>query len=253
MMNTVIIEDEMPAAERLAGMIKSCRQAVEILTTLDSIESAVDWFKQNPNPDLVFMDIQLADGLSFSIFPKCDIKSPVIFTTAFDQYTLNAFKVNSIDYLLKPIEQDELQFAMDKFESVHNYRPALQPEVIANLVKALESPTYKQRFLVKSGKELIYIPTKEVAYFYAEDGLTFLSSVQNRRYILDHTIEQIESLVDPGRFFRISRKCIVCLDAIHKIQPYFSGRLRLELKYDTTIEMNVSRNRVNDFKNWIDK
>jgi DNA-binding LytR/AlgR family response regulator len=250
-MRVVIIEDEKPAARRLSRQVEELLPAVRILQVLDSVSSAVDWFESHSAPELIFMDIQLADGLSFDIFNQVSIEAPIIFTTAYDQYVLKAFKVNSIDYLLKPIDPEELKAALDKYEQLK--RPSLQPELMQQLMESLTQKNYKERFLIKKGQQLAYIPVGEIAYFFSSDGLVQARDQKGKNHLLDYPLDQIERLVDPDLFFRINRKLIVELSAIQRIHTYFNSRLILDLSPPTDLEAIVSRDRVSDFKKWLDR
>ena len=252
-MRTLIIEDERPAAMRLSKLIKQNRPDAEILEIIDSVESAVNWLKNFPAPDLIFMDIQLADGVSFDIFQQTKIESPVIFTTAYDQFTLKAFKVNSVDYLLKPIDPEELTAAFSKFKTVYQKPQSYDNNVIASLLKNIQQKSYKERFLVKTGQQLSYIEVKDIAYFYSEDKLVCAKNVNGKRHILDYTLDQLEDCLNPASYFRINRKFLTQLHAITKIHTYFNSRLKLELKPNTELEVIVSRERVSNFKEWLDK
>lgn len=253
-MQILIIEDELPAARQLTKLIQKTRPQAEILPALDSIESAVAYLSDpDQAPNLIFMDIQLADGLSFDIFQQVKVTAPVIFTTAFDQYTLRAFKVNSIDYLLKPIEPEELSAALDKYENLYQSSPAISAELLHQLKNALTEPAYKERFLIKVGQQLIHLRTREVRYFFSEDSLVYAITEENRKHLIDFSLEQLEQLLPPSDFFRINRKIILHLEAIHKIYTYFNGRLKLELLPKQNLEAIVSRDRVPDFKNWLDR
>lgn len=251
-MKIVIIEDEAPAARRIAQLIKECRPNAEILGPLDSVEAAVEWCSKHAAPDLAFMDIQLADGLSFEIFEATTIKCPVIFTTAYDEYAIKAFKVNSIDYLLKPINKTDLGAAFDKYDQL---RAAATPTFdISELVKNFSRQNdYKTRFLVKQGQRLIPIDIENVAYFFAEDKLVFLVTTDNHKYIVDYTLEQLEGQLNPQHFFRANRKVITTLAAVKDIHLSFNGKLKLYLKPDFTgkEEIFVSRERASDFKSWL--
>ena len=252
-MKILLIEDERPAALQLQKLLAKAAPEAQVLSTIDSVEDSVAWLQENSAPDLIFMDIQLADGLSFDIFRQMEVSAPVIFTTAFDQYAVQAFKVNSIDYLLKPVQPEELQAALQKFRERQPQSPPLSPELLQQLLRSVQQPQYKERFLVKSGQSLLYIPVEEAAYFYAEDGLNFLLTENKKRYPIDYTLDQLESELDPGRFHRISRKFIVGLPAIHKIHPYFNHRLKLDLRPPFEGEVIVSRDRVSEFKAWLDR
>jgi len=252
-MRTLIIEDERPAAMRLSKLIKQNRPEAEIIEIIDSVESAVKWLDNFPAPDLIFMDIQLADGVSFDIFQQTKIESPVIFTTAYDQFTLKAFKVNSVDYLLKPIDPEELAAAFVKFEKVYQKPQSYDNNVIASLLKNMQQKSYKERFLVKTGQQLSYIEVKDIAYFYSEDKLVCAKNVNGKRHILDYTLDQLEDCLNPDSYFRINRKFLTELHSISKIHTYFNSRLKLELTPKTELEVIVSRERVSNFKDWLDK
>lgn len=250
----MIIEDEQPAAKQLAKLIQKIRPQAQLLSSLDSIESSVEFFATTSDiPDLIFMDIQLADGLSFDIFDQVTVQAPVIFTTAFDQYTLKAFKVNSIDYLLKPIDPEELGTAIEKYENIYQQPPALSPALLYQLKHALTEPAYKERFLIKIGQQLIYLRTEEIRYFFSEDSLVYAITVENKKHLVDFSLDQLEQVLSPHDFFRINRKIILHLEAIHKIHTYFNGRLKLEILPRQDLEAIVSRDRVPDFKQWLDR
>lgn len=252
-MKVLIIEDEKPAARRLEQLIRQQRPQAEILGPVDSVEKAVQWFRDNPGPDLLFLDIQLADGLSFDIFREVEVRSPVIFTTAYDQYTLKAFKLNSVDYLLKPIDPEELQQALDKFGRYYGKAPLVDASALESLIQSFQAPEYKERFIVKIGQQLSFIQVEEVRYFYSEDGLLFAQMKDRKRHALDYTLDQLENLLDPKTFFRLNRKAIANIEAIHKVSPYFNSRLVVEMRPAPGFEVIVSRDRVNDFKNWLDR
>lgn len=251
-MKILLIEDEYHAQKRLTNLLKELRPNIEILATIDSVEDAVVWLKNNPAPDLMFLDIQLSDGLSFEIFTQIDVEIPVIFTTAFDEYAIKAFKINSVDYLLKPVEEEELEAGIQKFENLFQKKINYDVQTIQNLVQSLVKPVYKERFMVKIGHGFSYIPIKEVAYFYSENSLSFLKTRNGKRHIVDHTIDQILELVNPKDFFRINRKAIVCIDAIKQVSPHFNSRLVLKLQPDADFEVMVSRERVKGFRHWVD-
>ena len=247
-MQTLLIEDEIPAARRLGKMLTTARPAAKILDTLDSVESAVQWLRTFPTPDLIFMDIQIADGLSFDIFTQVEITAPVVFTTAFDQYAIKAFKVNAIDYLLKPIDPKDLETSLQKFE---NQRFKQSPLNIDLLSKLLKKESYKDRFLVKIGQQLSFLPTPEIAYFKSSDGLTQAYTLAGKKCFIEHTLEELEGLLDPRDFFRVSRGLTVRLTAIQKIHPHLNGRLKLELNPAISEDVFVSRERANEFKVWL--
>jgi DNA-binding LytR/AlgR family response regulator len=254
-MNILIIEDEKLAANRLSGLIKSMDETAEIVGTLDSIKASVAWFSSNPLPDLTFMDIQLADGLSFEIFDQVAVRCPVIFTTAYDEYALRAFKVNSIDYLLKPIDTDELSRAMEKFRNLHHESAETESVAAPVMDRVLQMLTksFKSRFLVRAGEHIKTIPVEQVTFFYSMEKVTFLNTTENKEYDIDYTLEELDGLLNPELFFRINRKYIVSMGAIRDIISYTNSRLKLKLVNSTDNDIIVSREKVTDFKKWLDR
>ena len=252
-MKVLIIEDEQPAAKRLAQLIKKFRPNVQICKVIDSVEKAVNYLEQSPDLELIFMDIQLADGLSFEIFSLVQVKYPVIFTTAYDQYTLKAFKVNSVDYLLKPIDPEELEKSLTKFDNFFNTPFSYNQASIEELLKAIQKPQYKERFIVKIGQQLTFIQVKEIFYLYSEAGMVYVKTGVNKKHVIDYTLDQLENLLNPASFFRLNRKIIVNIGSIAKIAAYFNSRLIVELKPKADFEVIVSRERVNAFKKWLDQ
>lgn len=251
-MKTLIIEDEKPAAKRLARLLAEHCPSCEILEVLESVDAATNWVRQYPAPDLVFMDIQLADGLSFDIFSKTEVSAPVIFTTAFDQYTLRAFKVNSVDYLLKPIDPDELKLAIEKYRRYFQKKETYDPSGLEKMLKeVVGQPGFKKRFLVKSGQHMTYVRVEEVAYFFSEDGLSFLQTFDGKRNIVGYTLDQLEEMVDAQEFFRINRQVLVHLGAVKKISTWFNSRLKLNVEPWNELNFVVSRERVGTFKQWL--
>lgn len=252
-MKVLIIEDEFHAVQYLSGLLKELIPDLEILATIDTVEEAVEWFQANPAPALVFMDIQLADGLSFDIFKHVEVSAPVIFTTAFDQYTLRAFKLNSIDYLLKPIEKEELEAALAKFTKYHQVQPTTDwQKLLANL-PIQQQDAYRQRFLTKQGKSLTYLLSEDIAYLYSDEGITFAIDRHGKRFVLDITIDKLHGELDPKDFFRINRGQIVNIKSIQQIDSWFSHRLKLKVQpTNQAVEHVVSRDRVKDFKAWLD-
>jgi len=246
----LIIEDEPPASKRLMKMIETSPFDIEVVEVLDSVEESVKYLKDFSNFDFIFMDVQLGDGLSFEIFNKVKITKPIIFTTAYDEYALQAFKVNSVDYLLKPIDQDDLNNAIQQFIDV------LPTDVPKNndmeyILEALKSPAYKYRFLVKSGKQLIVVPTGEIRYFYSEDGYTMMAHESGSKHIVDYTMDNLMECLDPNVFHRISRKVIVSVPSLKGIHDYFNSRLKLEMDPKSNFDVIVSRERVKEFKSWL--
>ncbi|MBC8884554.1 response regulator transcription factor [Flavobacterium piscinae] len=250
-MRIIIIEDEKPVARLLQRKVEKLGLQVESL--LHSVEEALQWFHSNEHPDLIFLDIQLSDGLSFEIFEQIEIKSAVIFTTAFDEYALRAFKLNSIDYLLKPIDEDDLSMAITKFKNQFQKSSisSLDFEAIKRMLVNPNERTYKQRFTIKIGEHLKMISIEEVECFYSENKGTYLHTIDNRDYLLDITLEQLESELNPKDFFRVSRKFIIPLRTIKDIVVYSNSRLKVILPTYKADEVIVSRERVNDFKEWL--
>ncbi|WP_192822282.1 LytTR family DNA-binding domain-containing protein [Rufibacter sp. LB8] len=262
MLRALLLEDEPLAANRLAHLLESQEEVpLQVVAKLASVQEAVAFFREQPMPDLAFFDIQLGDGLSFSIFDEVPVTCPIIFTTAYDAYALRAFKANSIDYLLKPIDSDDLRQALLKFQRLTTSGPAAAPQPEASLQllqQALHqlqhpaAPSYKNRFVIKVGEHIRAVPVEEIDFFYSFEKATFLQTSDNRRYALDYTVEQLEQLVDPKRFFRVNRGYLVQLNAIQDILHFTNSRLKVQLRHHAQEEVLVSRERVAAFKTWLD-
>ncbi|MBL7749681.1 MAG: response regulator transcription factor [Chitinophagaceae bacterium] len=250
-MRVLIIEDETPAANRLTKMLESIGDEMEVVKHLDSVESGVRYLKASENIDLIFMDIQLGDGLSFDIFQQIEVKVPVIFTTAFDQYTLKAFKVNSIDYLLKPVDENELLKAVDKYRQLYSNTENGFSDKILKLVQSMNGNIYKERLLIKKGQQLSYLRTAHMAYSYADGKLCFAVDFDGNKHLLELNLTQLEDQLQPLKFYRINRQLLVNIDAVSKVHTWLGGRLKLELRPSTTTDTIVSRERVNGFKDWL--
>lgn len=250
-MNIIIIEDEKPAARLLQRKVE--KLGLQINTLLHSVEESLNWFQQNKHPDLIFLDIQLSDGLSFEIFEQVEIKSAIIFTTAYDEYALRAFKLNGIDYLLKPIDEEELETAINKFkarnQSLTNL--SLDFDMIKRMLANPMEKAYKKRFTIKIGEHLKMIQIEDVECFYSENKGTYLHTKDNRNYLLTCTLEQLETELDPANYFRVSRKFIVSIKSIKDIQVYSNARLKILLPTYKAEEVIVSREKVTDFKTWL--
>jgi DNA-binding LytR/AlgR family response regulator len=254
-MKVLIIEDEAPAAARLERLLKKYDPEIVVLDTLDSVKRAVRWLGNVANkPEIIFMDIQLADGLSFEIFEYADIQVPVIFTTAFDEYALKAFKVNSVDYLLKPIDEDELADSFKKLERLTSQKTS-KDDMLKQIqdAMAMMNNAFKERFIIKIGEHIKSVAVDEMLFFFSRNKATFCCLGENKNYLLDYSLEQVEGMVDPRRFFRINRQYHISLDAIQDIISYSNSRLRIELKGSTDKDIIVSRDRVNEFKEWLDR
>lgn len=250
-MKVIIIEDETPAANRLAKLLASINNEIDIIARLDSVAATVQYFQSSTQPDLIFMDIQLADGLSFDIFSQVQITTPVIFTTAFDQYTLKAFKVNSIDYLLKPIDEAELAKAIEKYRQLYVKKEHGFQEKLLKAFREMNSTRFKERLLVKRGQQLTYIKTEATAFCYADGKLCYAVDFSNNKHLLETNLSQLEEQLQPNKFYRINRHLLVNIDAIKKVHTWLGGRLKLEITPATTTETIVSRERVNGFKEWL--
>ncbi len=250
-MRILIIEDEVRAANQLQNLLRDCGFEYELINVIDTVEDSVDWFQAQNHADLIFMDIQLADGLSLEIFQKTEVNSPIIFTTAFDQYAIQAFKVNSIDYLLKPIQKTDLQHALDKFLRSNN-QPTPDTEMLKHMLSKLQTPSNREGILVREGDGYIQLRVSDILYAFSEDSLTFGATL-DKRHIIEETIEQLFETLDPAKFFRINRGQIVSKSAIQKIEKYFNHRLKLRLLQERDQEFIVSRQKVNDFKDWMNR
>ena len=253
-MKIVLIEDEPQAASRLNRLVTSLRPGTHVVAQFDTVKQAVGWLRSNPMPDLLLLDIQLADGLSFEIFDQVKITAPVIFTTAYNEYALKAFKVNSIDYLLKPIDEAELKAAFEKLELLRGQTPDSQ-KMMESISYAMQMLTrrYKERFVVKVGEHLRSIEVGDILFFFSQDKATFAQTRDNRKHLLDFTLDQLEGLLNPDQFFRINRKYIVSAEALHDMVSHVNSRLRLVLKGSDDNEIIVARERVQEFKNWLDR
>lgn len=260
-MNILIVEDEDLAVKKIQKTLLSIRNTAIVAGVTDSIKSTVEWLQQNPAPDLILMDIELADGQSFEIFKLVEITSPVIFTTSYDEYALKAFKVNSIDYLLKPVQKEELRSALDKFQQMRLRYTATEGAegearldvLLRQLRRQLEPKEYRKRFLVKQGQKLVSIDIGDIAYFFSDGRLNFFKTTDNRKFVVDYTMDELEEMIDPKLFFRISRPFYVSVDCIDRIEEYFGNRLILTLRPALDKEALVSREKVGDFKKWMGK
>lgn len=250
-MKVLIVEDEQLAVDRLIQLMDQLGEDITVVGHCDSVKSAVEWIKNHPAPELAFFDIQLADGLSFKIFEQTTIKCPIIFTTAYDQYAIQAFKVNSVDYLLKPISKDELSNALTKFKQ--NNSPQIDTKTLLQILGNNNEKQTKERFIIKVGEHLRSILSAEIAVFFSEDSTTFLIDTKRNKYILDYTLDHLEGVLDSTCFYRISRKFIIHIDCISDMITYSKSRLKIELGQYKSDELIVSRDRVADFKKWLDR
>lgn len=252
MINILIIEDEEPAAERLTKLIEQTMPAYNIVGTLDSVEASIEWFANNEQPDLLFLDIQLADGLSFDIFKQVKINSFVIFTTAYDEYAIKAFELNSIDYLLKPITETKLKKSIDKFTKLNNVNNTLN---INDLISTIESKqsNYKKRFLINMGSKIKSVETTDIAYFYVLEKNTFLCTFANKHYPIDFSLDKLESLLNLETFYRINRQAMINFKSIEKISILSKSRIKLNTNPLFDSDFLVSSNKSHDFRQWLDR
>ena len=255
-MKVLIIEDEKPAAEKLELLLKKYDPQIDILAQISTVEKSIEYLKNNKDQiDLIFLDIQLTDGLSFDIFKSVKVEKPIIFTTAFNEYAIDAFKLNSIDYLLKPLSYDSLVYAMDKIKSMHKNLPVehLQSNISLDQIAKLLSGTtqnYKTRYLVKIGEHIKSISTEDICFFYAEGRIVFILTRENRKFIVDNTLEELINQLNPQKFFRANRSFIINFDHISDVIVYSTSRLRVKFPFEFEKEIIVSREKVTDFKNW---
>jgi DNA-binding LytR/AlgR family response regulator len=250
-MKVVIVEDEKPSAEHLALLLQRMDGSIEVVNYLDTVKGVVKAFQDGLDADLLFLDIHLADGNSFEIFNQIQIDTPIIFTTAYDQYAIQAFKQNSIDYLLKPIAAKDLQFALEKFKK---QAQSLHKNLLENITTAYQqlNKQYKTRFLVKKGQTIVSIIIADIHHFETQDSLSFLVNTKGNRYAIDYSLDQLESMLNPSDFFRINRKIILHIQSIEKVNTYLNSRLVVAAKYLDSDACVVSRDRVGDFKVWLD-
>jgi DNA-binding LytR/AlgR family response regulator len=252
----LIIEDEKPAAEHLQRLIKQIDDNVEIIQILTSIDEALDWFEKNPMPDLLFLDIQLSDGLSFEIFNHINVTCPVIFTTAYEEYAIKAFKVNSIDYILKPVGIDDLQYALEQFRSAHNMISKIPDHDLrfrVDQVMNLLTNNYKSRFVVNVGMHIRSIEAGNINLFFSLEKSTFILDNTGKTFDINYSLDQVDKIIDPTRFFRISRKHIVNINAITDIISYSNSRLKLKVAGSDDEDIMVSRSKLAGFRSWLER
>jgi two-component system, LytTR family, response regulator LytT len=257
-MKILIVEDEDLAVKKLQKTLKSVAPDADVTGITDSIKSTVEWLHDNEQPDLILMDIELADGQSFEIFNLIQVKSPVVFTTSYDEYALKAFKVNSIDYLLKPVQKEDLEKSIHKFRSLaikqNEQNDGVDMDnIIKQLQQKLQPKEYRKRFLVKNGQKLVSIEVNDIRYFFSDGRLNFFKTADNKKFVVDYTMDELEDMLDPEAYFRISRSFYVSINSIEKIDDYFGNRLILQLKPAVDKEALVSREKVTDFKKWMGK
>ncbi len=252
-MTILILEDETLAGNKVQNLLAEIDAEIKVLDTLKSIEAGKEWLENNEHPELIISDIRLLDGLSFELFEAINYQRPIIFTTAYDQYAIKAFEVNSVDYLLKPIQKEKLEKALAKFKTIKNTdaAPVAYQDIIA-LINA-NKQEYKSRFMIRSGQKIVAIPVDKIAYFCSINKLTYIITYDNKKFACDQTLEIIDQQLDPKLFFRANRQFIVKFDAISEIHPYFKGRIKINLQPAAEDDIVISAERTPDFKKWLDQ
>lgn len=247
-MNAVIIEDEQIAAKRLSNLIMALAPEANIIAQINSVAQGKEWFLNNPMPDLIFLDIQLNDGYGFDIIDDFEKHCPIIFTTAYNEYAIRGFKYNGLDYLLKPIDRNDLKRALNKYKN----NIVIETPPVENSVKQLFTKEYKRRFMIKIGNQYSTLNIEDIAYFESTEGTIFLTTKNNKKYPIEYSLDQLENILDPIVFFRINRKFIVSVTAVENIHTYFNSRLLLKLNPCSEEQTIVSRERTSNFKKWLD-
>lgn len=254
-MRVLIIEDEAPAYRRLNNLLNAQKTQMEVIDVLDSVAESIKWFNENPAPDLIFSDIQLADGLSFEIYSAIQVACPIIFTTAYDEYMMEAFRTNGIDYLLKPLEEKSLTRSIEKFNNLMKQdKGEIALPSIEKLLSSISQKEiqYKNRFLVKLGSKLIPLSIDNISYFQSIDGYTEIITTPGKRYIIDHTLDELERLLDPKLYFRFNRKILGRYTSVQTVHQFFKGKLKVDMLPAITDEVIISRDKAKLFKAWMD-
>lgn len=251
-MKILIIEDEKHTAQRLEQLVLNMKPNADIAAILNSVESALTWFKNNEEPDLIFQDIQLGDGLCFEIYDHIDIKAPIVFTTAYSEYALKSFELNSISYIVKPYDQDDLQKVFDKYDNVRSHFNVPETQLLQEILFQKKT-TYKRRFLIKTGEQYHVLNARDIAFVVFEHGLSFAYTFANERFPLDLSMNELSAQLDPNIFFRINRQSIINSSSIKKISNWFNARLKLETEPKEAVEFVVSREKVKNFKEWLNE
>ncbi|CAM1369214.1 LytR/AlgR family response regulator transcription factor [Tenacibaculum xiamenense] len=257
MIEILIIEDEIPAQRLLKETLKEISINTEVITCLNSIKSAVNWLQNNKHPEIILLDIQLSDGLSFEIFKQVEVNSQIIFTTAYDEYAIQAFKVNSLDYLLKPIEEEELEMALNKFQkhqsnSVQERTAIVDYEKLASII-GNKQKEYRKRFLIQSNDSFLKVSVNEIAYFYSMQGVTFAVTFEKREYPVNFSLENLKEQLDPDYFFKLNRQIIININSIKRVHSYFNGKLKLETDPVHNEDMIIGKDKAALFKRWLDR
>ena len=256
MIKVLIVEDEIPAQINLKKLIEKCCDQSRIVMTLNSVRSTIKWLQENPEgADVIFLDVELSDGICFEIFEEVEVSAQVIITTAYDNYAINAFKVNTIDYLLKPIIESDIRRAWERCKERLEQRTTPNIETLLDIVSKANTPKdkmYKRRFTVKMGEKIIIIPVEDIAYFFSEDKSTYAVNRNGTRRLLDYSLDTMQEMLDPSLFFRVSRSCIVSINSIENISKHLGTRLKIQLTPHSDDEIVVSRSRTSDFLEWLD-
>lgn len=254
-MNVLIIEDEPLGVDRLRQLLTETDPTIQVTGVTDSVEASVAWLHSNPRPDVIMMDIELSDGQSFGIFDQVKVSSPVIFTTSYDEYAIRAFKVNSIDYLLKPVKPEDLRAAFEKLKTLGNHLPSAAKGAIEQLLQHLRQPEkeFRDRFLVKSGQRYFSVSVDDIAYFYYQNRVTFLKTWKKEVYFIDYILDDLEEMLSPKDFFRTNRQVLVNIKSVKDIHSDFNNKLRLTLHPAFDEEVLVSREKAPEFKEWMGK
>lgn len=252
----LIIEDEIPAQRLLKETLQELNTEIEVLDYIGSVQSAVTWFQQNEHPEIILLDIQLSDGLSFEIFKQVKIKSMIIFTTAYDEYAIQAFKVNSVDYLLKPIEKDELQAAFEKYQQynkqfIKEKNSTIDFSELAALIKN-EKQEFRKRFLIQSNESFFHLPVEHIAFLYSMQGITFAVTFEKREYPVNFSLENLKEQLNPGSFFKVNRQIIININTIKRVHSYFNGKLKLETQPSHSGDIIIGKDKAAAFKRWLD-
>ena len=257
MIKVLIIEDEIPAQRLLKETLQEMDIKTEVIGCLNSIKSSVEWFQNNPHPDIVLLDIQLSDGLSFEIFKQVTIESSIIFTTAFDEYAIQAFKVNSIDYLLKPVEKDELQIAFEKYyqyntQFIHEKNSYIDFSELAALIKS-EKTEYRKRFLIQSNESFFHIDTEQIAFLFSKQGISIAKTFEEREYPINFSLQSLKEQLNPDQFFKVNRQVIINIETIKKVHSYFDGKLKIETIPTHSEDIIIGKDKAATFKRWLDR
>lgn len=257
-MKVLILEDETLAADKLEKLLKEIDSDLEVIARLKSIESGKEWFAENDHPDLILSDIRLLDGLSFELFKTLEIDKPIIFTTAYDQYAIKAFEVNSVDYLLKPIQKEKLAAAIVKHKNHNSDSNDNSTQLTAGYAELMEllqakQKEYKSRFMIRTGQKIVAVPVDKIAYFYSQNKLTYIVALDGKKYPFDQTLEVLDHQLDPKLFFRANRQYIVKFESIAEIHPHFKGRMKINLSPSSEEEIVISAERTPEFKLWLDQ